>query len=176
MNASSPRRAPPRDSASRRVRPARSECSRRSSRGRRTAPDRRARRDGGGPRGDRSRTSWPSTVTVPSSGSSSRSSRSAIVDLPLPLGPTIATRSPGATANDADRAPVAAIEGRTCTSSKATSPRDRGERASATRARRRRAACRESRGRGAATRARSRGSRTGPSAPAPAAADASGRR
>ena len=44
------------------------------------------------------------------SGSSSRSSRSAIVDLPLPLGPTIASTSPGATANDTDRAPDAAVE------------------------------------------------------------------
>ena len=43
----------------------------------------------------RSRTSWPSTRTVPSTASAMRGTSIAVVVLPAPDGPTIATSSPG---------------------------------------------------------------------------------
>ena len=59
------------------------------------APAGRSRRRSRTERAVWSATSWPSISTVPRSGSSCRASSRATVDLPEPLAPTIATRSPG---------------------------------------------------------------------------------
>ena len=50
-----------------------------------------------------SRTSIPSTNTVPRGGSYSRGSRLMSVDLPEPVGPTTASVSPAATRSDTSR-------------------------------------------------------------------------
>ncbi len=47
-----------------------------------------------------SRTSTPSTKTVPGGGSNNRGSRFSSVDLPDPVGPTSATVWPGSTLNE----------------------------------------------------------------------------
>ena len=56
--------------------------------------------------------SWPSTVTVPSSGVSSPASSESSVDLPLPDGPTTATNSPRATERLASRSARTGVESR----------------------------------------------------------------
>ncbi len=62
----------------------------------------------------------------PASGSSSRSSKSATVDFPLPLGPTIATISPARTENDTSSSTGPPRSNDTVTASNSISPRAAG--------------------------------------------------
>ena len=153
----------------RRSRPAaRSGCSRRSRRERRRAPDPRARRLTQTGEARSPRRSRPSRRTAPASGSSSRSSRSAIVDLPLPLGPTIASVSPARTRERHVRRAPARRDRRTASRASNSMSPARPTSSGA------RSGCSTTSGwrveelatRAPATRARSRGARRGPSAPA----------
>ena len=72
-----------------------------------------------------SRTSTPSMKTVPGGGSCSRGSRLMSVDLPEPVGPTIATVCPAATVSETSRDVVARSRDRNV-ARETRSRRDRG--------------------------------------------------